>query len=187
MPALPPDHQPNLQFHFSTPDNDESPPHTTSLQRRLAAQQSKPKETPTPRPPALQIATYNIEDARQNRLELACRNLEVQQIDLAILTELRIPADKPIHTRHSHGYDIYATYTNHINQGGIALVTKSKTKNWSIESQTRHGPNVLSCILVSGPQRTPLIGVYLSPAHLDDIPFLVEALDRFPNSKPIVL
>lgn len=60
-------------------------------------------------------------------------------------------------------------------------------QNWEIESQRRHGPNVLSCILVSGSQRTPLVGVHFPPNSLADLPHLTEALTRFPNNRPVVL
>ena len=166
----------------------------TTLQLRLESQQRKKlsphhgeKDPTRERPPYVRIATHNVEDARNSRLDKITRNLKTQHIDLAIITELRIPSHNPIHTRDCNGYDIFATYTTTDNQGGIALVTRQDAKNWHVESQLKHGPNVLSCILVSGTQRTPLIGVYLSPKHLNDVPFLVEALERFPNQSPLVL
>ena len=166
----------------------------TTLQLRLESQQRKKlsphhgeKDPTRERPPYVRIATHNVEDARNSRLDKITRNLKTQHIDLAIITELRIPSHNPIHTRDCNGYDIFATYTTTDNQGGIALVTRQDAKNWHVESQLKHGPNVLSCILVSGTQRTPLIGAYLSPKHLNDVPFLVEALERFPNQSPLVL
>jgi len=118
-----------------------------------------------------------------------CRTLQAQNIDIAILTETRIPdADGArVHTRNCLGYTIYATYTTTQNQGGIALAYKQDATNWHIESQQRHGPNVISCILVSADKRTPLIGAYLPPSHLNDLPYLTQALDRFPNQAPILL
>jgi hypothetical protein len=67
-----------------------------------------------------------------------------------------------------------------------ALVSKTSTQ-WHLESTRCHGPNVISCIFVHGTQRSPLIGVYLPPSNLDDLPFLTTALDRFPNQTPILL
>jgi hypothetical protein len=67
------------------------------------------------------------------------------------------------------------------------LMYHQEANNWHVESLLRHDPNVLSCILVSGVQRTPLISVYLPPSNLDDLPHLTTALDRFPNEAPILL
>jgi hypothetical protein len=66
-------------------------------------------------------------------------------------------------------------------------VWRKDAKNWSIESPKRHSPNVLSCELVSGEKRTTIIVVYLPPNDLDDLPYLDEALQRFPDITPIVL
>ena len=93
-----------------------------------AAFPSKRHHTPTQQAPTIRIATYNIQDGRNNRLETVCRALQQQNIDLAILTELRIPASRPIHTRHCLGYNILVTYSTTPNQGGLALVTKADTK-----------------------------------------------------------
>ena len=50
-----------------------------------------------------------------------------------------------------------------------------------------HGPNVLSCEIVSGIKRTPLAIVYLTLTTLYHLPDLEEALNRFPGIDPIVL
>lgn len=153
--------------------------------------QTKPSKARTP--PCIKLATYNIMDGRNSRLTLLLRNLQTQNIDLCIATETKFPPGPDgtpgIHTRQNLGYDIFATYTNVTNQGGIALITRTDSKNWHVESTQRHGPNVLSCILVSGTQHTPLIGVYLAPSHLNDLPHLEEALERFRNHKrqPLLL
>ena len=155
-----------------------------SLQQRLEEQATAPASTQS-----LTMCTYNIQDARNSRLEFALRNLSVQNIDLAILTELRIPESKPIHTRSSQGYTVYATYTTRTNQGGIGLVYRQERIGWCIESIKRHGPNILSFHLILGNTVQPVIGAYLPPSTLDDLPFLTEALDRFPVSKqpPLLL
>ena len=146
--------------------------------RPCAIRQPKPP-TSSPSSTTIRLATYNIQDGCNGRLAQTCRVLAVQQIDLAILTELRIPATDPIHTRHCEGYDIWATYSVVQNQGGIALATRAASKHWHIESPLRHGPNVLSCLLVTGSTSIPLVGAYLPPSHLDDLPHLENALNRF--------
>jgi exonuclease III len=114
-------------------------------------------------------------------------NLRHQNIDIAFLQELKIPETAPIHTRYAEGYQVFASYTTVRNQGGIALVYRNEAKHWHIESQHRHGLNIISCILVSGPKCIPLIGAYLPPKTLTDLPHLLEALHRFPHDTPIVM
>jgi exonuclease III len=164
--------------------------HPTGLAYLLHQQQQhppQPKQKQQPRPPGVTLATYNVQDGRNSRLVPVCRTLEAQQIDIALLTETRIPDQDGarIHTRDCLGYTIFATYTTTRNQGGLALAYR-QAPNWHIESQQRHGPNVLSFLLISGSQITPVIGAYLPPTHLDDIPHLIAALQRFPQP-PIVM
>ena len=46
---------------------------------------------------------------------------------------------------------------------------------------------MVSCEIVSGIQRTPLIGSYLPPTTLDQLPDLKEELNILPGRDPIVL
>jgi hypothetical protein len=82
---------------------------------------------------------------------------------------------------------IFASYITTHNQGGIALAHRQAASNSHIKSPRRHGPNVISCYIQSGDQHTPLIGVYLPPSHLNNLPYLIDALDRFPNESPILM
>ena len=125
-------------------------------------------------------------------MALACRSFQLMGLDVVLMTETRIPLipelGRGIHPNRIEPYKIHCTYSTHKNQGGLALAVRDdgseRTKHWSVESLVRHGPNVLSCLLITGTQRTPLIGAYLPPSSLDDLPDLEAALQRFPNSKP---
>ena len=68
-----------------------------------------------------------------------------------------------------------------------ALVWKTQADNWTFESPVLHGPNVISALFVSGSQRTPVIGAYLPPNCLKDLPYLEQALQRFPHLDPLFL
>ena len=70
-------------------------------------------------------------------------------------------------------------------QGGVGLVTRERPVGWGIESLRYHGPNLVSCELVTGHIITPLVGAYISLSTLKHLPFLEEALKRFKD--PIVL
>jgi hypothetical protein len=141
------------------------------------------------KPTSIKISTFNIRDGRNNRLLAAAYAMDKQNVDIAFLTEVKIPESRPIHTRFAYGYEIIVAYSNHTNQGGIALLSRAKTKRWHIEAPIRHGPNIISCVLVAGDTRTPLIGAYLPPSTLKDLPMLTEAFDRFTTYKrtPILL
>ena len=61
------------------------------------------------------------------------------------------------------------------------MVLREWPEGWSVKSTRFHGPDMVSCEIVSGGQRTPLIGVYLPPSTLDHITDLEEALKRLPG------
>ena len=71
--------------------------------------------------------------------------------------------------------------------GGLGLATGDMTEGWEIESTQFHGPNLVSYKIISGTQRTPLIGIYLTLTTLDHIPDLEEALNHFLGIHPKIL
>ena len=50
-----------------------------------------------------------------------------------------------------------------------------------------HGLNVVSCEIVTGHTRTPLVDTYLPPSTLEHFPDAKESLQRFKGLYPIVL
>ena len=58
---------------------------------------------------------------------------------------------------------------------------------WSIESTRFHGTNVVSYNIVTGKKGNPVIGAYLPPSTLDNLPDLEENLARIWDQYPIVL
>jgi hypothetical protein len=84
------------------------------------------------------------------------------RIDIGVLTETRLSNDH--YTRSACGYTVFATKTMHINQGGVALIFTNNSLHFQIEAQKSHGPNVISCILVTGKRQQRIIGVYIPPA-----------------------
>ena len=137
------------------------------------------------------MCTYNIRDGRRNHLEEASYALLQQNVDIGLLTEAKIPYNNgnPIHTRNCNDYHIFCTYTDGRNQGGLALMWRhdNPKQHWTVESPKRHGPNVLSFLLIHGETRTPVIGAYLPPTNTDDLPHLEAALQRFPKDPPMLL
>ena len=60
-------------------------------------------------------------------------------------------------------------------------------EGYIVKSTRFHGPNVVSCEIVSGNQLTPLIGYYLPPSTLYHLPHLEETLNPFLDRDPIIL
>jgi endonuclease/exonuclease/phosphatase family metal-dependent hydrolase len=131
----------------------------------------------------INIATYNIRDGQNSNLEAALRACQKMRIDVGILTETRLGTDR--YTRSASGYTVFATQTTHFNQGGIALIF-TNSLYFQIKSQQKHGPNVISCILVTGKRQLPIIGVYIPPTDTTTLTYISEACNRFAG-KPIIL
>ena len=72
-------------------------------------------------------------------------------------------------------------------QGGVDLVVRERPEGWSVELTRFHGKNIVRCEIMSGGQRTPLIGAYLLPSALDKLLDIEEALNVFPGRGSIVV
>ena len=142
-----------------------------------------PKRKPTPRPPGLNLGTLNIRDGRSSGLAMAIREFQQGNYDIVIATETKITDE--VYTKHTLGYEVTCSKALP-HQGGVALITRAQPEGWNIESTRFHGPNVLSCLIVSGTKRMPLVGVYLPPSSLDSLPDFEEALTRFQGYTNIV-
>ena len=65
------------------------------------------------------------------------------------------------------------------------MVTRERTVRWGVDFMRYHGPNVVSCKIVTRLARTPLVKLYLQPSMLEHLPNLDEALQCFRD--PIVM
>ena len=59
------------------------------------------------------------------------------------------------------------------------MVTRERPVGWGIESMRYHGPNVVSCEIITGLTRTPLVGAYLPLLIMEHLIDLEEALQHF--------
>ena len=66
-----------------------------------------------------------------------------------------------------------------VSQVDVGLVIREKTDGWGIESICFQRPNMVSCEIVTGPTRTPLVGAYLLSSKLEHLPDVKEALQCF--------
>jgi len=108
----------------------------------------------------IKIATWDIWDGRNARLETALRALNKMGMDLALLTETKLTDG--IYTRYSSGYNVIAPNAVSGRQGGVALVYKD-SPYWQVESVEVHDPNIISFEIVSGRRRYALVGLYIPP------------------------
>ena len=143
---------------------------------------------PTPklkRTPSLRLATLNIVDARNNRLEAALRCLSQMNIDIGFLTETKLSTNR--HTKLSAGYRFVATTANG-SKGGVGLAYR-RSKGWDLESIKPFGPNVVRATLVAGHKRWYVIGAYIPPSEEDGqtLDFISEAAAVSNPNWPIIL
>jgi endonuclease/exonuclease/phosphatase family metal-dependent hydrolase len=117
---------------------------------------------------------------------MALRALDVLNVDIGILTEAKLTDG--VYSRFSQGYTITATEATSHRQGGVALCFR-ENEYFQVEASVCHGPNVISCELVTGQRRVPLVGVYIPPADVSTLEHVRAALDRFADhpGNPILL
>ena len=70
------------------------------------------------KPKILKLATINIQHAGNSKLEQATRCLREMKIDIAVLTETKLPI---YHTTNCEGYHITVSEAVSNSQGGVAL------------------------------------------------------------------
>ena len=132
----------------------------------------------------LVIGTWNIQSGRNTCLETALRALSIVGVDVCFLTETKLTAG--IYTRLSSGYRVLATNAVSHRQGGVALVYRD-SPYFQVESSVRHGPNVMSAVIVSGNSRYGVVGAYVPPADSTTTVHIAAALARFPSWKVILV
>lgn len=133
----------------------------------------------------IKLSTLNIVDGRNNRLELACKTLKDNDVDIAVLTETKLEEK---HTYTSYGYNISATKCTKINQGGVAIAVRNY-KYWHLKGIKYFGSNVIKATLVYGNKRVVIIGIYITPSekNMDTVKYLDKALHNVDMTKCIVL
>ena len=111
----------------------------------------------------LRLATLNITDARNARLNTAIRCMKEMKVDIAVLTETKLHHDR--YTKSSDGYTVVATVAEK-HKGGVAIVYR-KSPGWTLESIHSFGKNVIRATLVSGQKRYSIVGAYIPPSEED--------------------
>jgi hypothetical protein len=123
----------------------------------------------------LQLITLNICCGRYSHLNVALQTMHQMRADLGISMETKI--DNDMYMRDCCGYTIFATHAKSQFQGGVALFYRTENSHWCIEGEMAHGPNVISCILISGDHHRIFLGCI--PPSEDDgatMNFMTEAI-----------
>jgi hypothetical protein len=94
-----------------------------------------------------------------------------------------------MYTRDCCKYTVFASHAKSKFQEGVALFYKTHNNTWWIEGERAHGPNVMSCILVSGKQRWNVIGTYIPPSESNGktVNFINEAVQYCSTKDPYIL
>jgi hypothetical protein len=132
------------------------------------------------------LATFNVLSGRNGGLESALRAMAAAGVDCGVFMKTKITDD--IYTQFSSGYNVFASNSLSVRQGGIALFWRDNDL-YEIEESKIHGPNVLSFKLVTGKTRFYIVGAYLPPSDPGTtLMHVKQAWKECPNGcKPILL
>ena len=132
-------------------------------------------------PPRLSIRTLNICDVQVFGLAQAIRVVERGGFDVMLLTETKISTMAYFQNR--LGYEVTCLTAQPSRAGGaqngVIIVRKERSVRWGIESTHYHGPDMVSCDIVTGLTRTPVVSAYLPPSTLEHLTDLEEDLKQF--------
>ena len=131
-----------------------------------------------PRPPDLNLVTYNIWDGRGFAPPQAIRAVHIANYNLMLMTEMKIP-DETYFQNHL-GYNNMCSQVAGTEaggaQGGVGLVVRERPEGWSVESMHFHGTNMVICEIFSSGQQTLIIRAYLPLFILDHLLDIEEAI-----------
>ena len=135
----------------------------------------------------LKIATLNITDGRNSRLNGALRCMKQMEVDIGVFTETKFSNDK--FTKAASGYTVVGTLTDG-NKGGVAIIYRDGEEDWVLESIKSFGPNVIRGTIVTGQKRYHIIGAYIPPSEEDGrtLDCIAQARDSVNNHRwPTIL
>jgi hypothetical protein len=129
---------------------------STKLYSTMTTESTRTPTTQQQQQKAIRFGTYNIQSARDGRLETVLRAMGQMGVDWGILTEAS-KLTRGIHTRFSSRYHVVATEATSMNQSGVALFYHD-TDDFQVESVWCHGPNPISFELEIAGRRQPVVG-----------------------------
>ena len=131
-------------------------------------------------PPGLSIGTLSIRYGQGFKLAQEIQAVEHGGFDMMMLIKTKIHSEAYSHNR--LGFNVTCLTARPSSSGGdhggVGLVTRERPVGWVIESMCYHGPNVVSCKIVTGLTLTPLVGAYVPPSTLEHLTGLQKALQR---------
>ena len=121
---------------------------------------------------------------RAGRLETALRAIQQENVDVEFIQENKLT--QGIHTRHGTVYDIWATETESLHRGGVAVVWRA-AKGWRVEITASFGPNVVSFLLMLGSRRFYVVGAYVIPNDMPAVHSVEQVLQVLPKGLEMIL
>jgi hypothetical protein len=100
---------------------------------------------------------------RKNKLVQSLQAMDLTNIQIALLTETKIISEA--YPKDAFGYKIKDSTAAFHYIGGVALACRPNHPLFMIESETLHGPNVISAEFVSGGMQRLTIGAYVAPSE----------------------
>jgi hypothetical protein len=137
------------------------------------------------RPPSLTdgsgsitVASWNIHNSRNKRLESALQAMEAMGVNLGVFLETKLTGG--IYTQNMSGYSVITPDAPSVHQGGIALFWRAN-KMYEVKDWRICGPKVLSFVVVTGSQRFYVVRCYIPPTNLSTLPKIKQALNEKPK------
>ena len=95
-------------------------------------------------------------------------------MNIMLLIDTNITSDVYYHNQMGYNMVCYPAVTMSTDgaQGGVGLVVREWLQGWSVESTRFHGPNVVSCEVISGGKQNPLVRAYLLLSTLEHLPVI---------------
>ena len=118
-------------------------------------------------------------------MALACQRLKRFNVDITIVTELKVNGFCPTQ---AEGYQIVATQAASAHKGGVSLVFR-RTDAWHVEDAKEVGPNLIRTTVVHGRNCTTIFGIYIPPSEEDCkiIQHFTQEMERADETYTIVL
>ena len=98
----------------------------------------------------IRFGTYNIQNGRNEGLELVLRGMSQANMDLGIFQETKVTDG--IYNRRSAGYIVDATYVPSQHRGGVGVFYRPEP-HFALEAVQQFGPNIVGFYLETGKRR----------------------------------
>ena len=109
--------------------------------------------------------------------------VQLGSFEIMLLTNTKIASEVYFHSLLYYNMVCFlvVTMATYGAKGGVDLFFRDLLQGWSMESKRFHGPNMVSCEVVTSGKHTLLIGAHLPPLHPGAPPFSRGGYGSFPG------